>query len=59
MSIMSRLVSKKELSEILGFSVGKIEKMMKNGSLKYYKIDRNVRFDLDSIKDDLKVFEKC
>lgn len=54
---MGRLVSKKELGEILGFSVGKIEKLMNEGSLKYYKIGRNVRFDLDDLKSSLKKYE--
>ena len=45
-----RFISKNELNDFVGFSMGKINKMMKNKELKYSKIGKSVRFDMDDIK---------
>ena len=50
-----RFVNKKELSEILKISIGKIDLMIKNGEIKYYKIGKSVRFKLDEIVKDIKL----
>ena len=43
------LISKKRLGEVLDFSIGNIDNMMKTKRIKYYKIGKNVRFDLNDI----------
>jgi excisionase family DNA binding protein len=48
--IENRLLNKKELSEYMGVSMGKVELMMSDG-LKYIKMNRNVRFRMDDIND--------
>ena len=50
-----RFLSKNELNDIVGFSMGKIYKMMKNKELRYSKIGKSVRFD---IKDIIEMFDK-
>ena len=50
-----RFISKNELNDFVGFSMGKINKMMKNKELKYSKIGKSVRFDR---KDILEMFIK-
>ena len=53
------LLNKKELSNYLGFSVGKIdsENMMKSNQLPYYKIGKNVRFNVDEVKNWVSTFK--
>ena len=47
---MKEYLNKKELGEVLGVSMGKVESMMNSG-LKYVKFGRNVRFDkVDIVK---------
>ena len=41
------LLNKKELSNYLGFSVGKIDHLIKHNKIEYYKIGKNVRFDIN------------
>ena len=48
--IENRLLNKRELSEYMGVSMGKVELMM-SGGLKYIKMNRNVRFRMDDIND--------
>ena len=50
-----RFLSKNELNDFVGFSMGKIYKMMKNKELRYSKIGKSVRFDR---KDILEMFIK-
>lgn len=45
------LINKKQLSEYLGMSIGKIDYLMKEDKIDYYKIGRNVRFNKDEIKN--------
>lgn len=44
----SKLLTKKDVCEMFGVSLGKVDIMMSNG-LKYYKLNRNVRFRLDDL----------
>lgn len=44
-----RYLSKKDLSEYVGVSIGKVEIMMKDG-LVYSKLGRNVRFDIQDVE---------
>ena len=37
------------LNDFVGFSMGKINKMMRNKEIKYSKIGKSVRFDIDDI----------
>lgn len=48
--IENRLLNKRELSEYMGVSMGKVELMM-SGGLKYIKMNRNVRFRMEDIND--------
>ena len=45
------LLNKKQLSSYLGMSIGKIDNLMKDDKIDYYKIGKNVRFNLDEIKE--------
>jgi excisionase family DNA binding protein len=45
------LLNKKELSNYLGFSVGKIDNLIKHNKIVYYKIGKNVRFNVNEVKD--------
>ena len=47
----NKLLDKKELSNYLGFSVGKIDTLIKDNKNEYYKIGRNIRFDVNEIKN--------
>lgn len=47
---MSRYLSKKDVCNELGISIGKVELMMKDG-LKYSKFGRNVRFNENDIEE--------
>tara|TARA_B110000967_G_C18795169_1_gene515379 strand:- start:364 stop:537 length:174 start_codon:yes stop_codon:yes gene_type:complete len=42
-------LNKSELKEYVGFSIGKIDSMMKNNEISYSKIGKNVRFDKNEI----------
>jgi len=46
-------MSKTELKDYLGFSMGKIENMMKLNQLPYYKIGKNVKFKKKLVEDQL------
>ena len=50
-----RFISKAELNDFTGFSKSKINKMMRNKEIKYSKIGRCIRFDIEDI---LEMFKK-
>jgi len=43
-------MSKSELKDYFGFSMGKIEMMMKSNQLPYYKVGKNVKFKKDLVE---------
>lgn len=51
-----RLITKNELSNRLNISTSKINKMIKNKELEYLKIGKSVRFNLNSVEENLKSF---
>tara|TARA_B110000483_G_C17930495_1_gene440600 strand:- start:184 stop:363 length:180 start_codon:yes stop_codon:yes gene_type:complete len=51
MVLENRYLNKKGLSDYLGISIGKVEKMMYDDGLRYVKFGRNVRFDLDDVNE--------
>jgi len=46
----SKLMRKRDVCEMLGVSMGKVDLMMDDG-LRYIKLNRNVRFRLDDINE--------
>lgn len=43
-----KLINKKELCEIMGISIGKVDGLIKDNKIRYLKIGKNVRFrDID------------
>lgn len=46
-------LNKNELKEYLGFSMGKIENMMKYNQIPYYKIGKNVKFKRELVEKQL------
>ena len=50
-----KLITKGELKEYLGCSMGTIDNLMKNGSIEYIKVGSLVRFDLEDIEKNLNV----
>lgn len=53
------LLNKKELSNYLGFSVGKIDHLIKYNKIEYYKIGKNVRFDINEVGNWVSKHKKC
>tara|TARA_B100000780_G_C21094123_1_gene441130 strand:+ start:1154 stop:1330 length:177 start_codon:yes stop_codon:yes gene_type:complete len=51
------LLSKNDLKEYLSCSIGKIDLMIKNNEIDYFKIGKSVRFDKNSV-DKFKVKNK-
>ena len=51
------LFTKNDLKEYLNISVGKIDLMMKNNEIDYFKIGKSVRFDKNSV-DKFKIKNK-
>jgi|TARA_R110001592_G_scaffold33062_1_gene115084 excisionase family DNA binding protein len=49
--MIKELLDKKELSDYLGFSVGKIDNLIKHNKIEYYKIGKNVRFNVNEVKN--------
>jgi len=47
-------LSKRELCELLKMSIGKINMMIKEGKINYYKIGKLVRFKKDEVVNELK-----
>ena len=54
MNLETNWMSKTELKDYLGFSMGKIESMMKHNQLPYYKVGKNVRFKKELVEQQLK-----
>ena len=46
-------LNKNELKDYLGFSMGKIENMMKYNQIPYYKIGKNVKFRRELVEEQL------
>ena len=44
-------LNKKQLSNYLGSSIGKIDNLIKNKNIEYYKIGKSVRFKVEDIND--------
>ena len=44
-------LNKKQLSNYLGISIGKIDNLIKNKNIGYYKIGKSVRFKIEDIND--------
>ena len=44
-------LNKKQLSNYLGISIGKIDNLIKNKNIGYYKIGKSVRFKVEDIND--------
>jgi excisionase family DNA binding protein len=43
-----KLINKKELCELMGISIGKVDGLIKDNKIRYLKIGKNVRFrDID------------
>ena len=54
----NRLLSKKEVCNILNISLGSLDGLMKRNEINYVKFNRNVRFELNEVNrliNDLKV----
>jgi len=51
------LLNKKQLSTYLGMSIGKIDYLMKEDKIGYYKIGKNVRFKVDEVNVWLEKFK--
>jgi excisionase family DNA binding protein len=45
-----KLINKKELCEIMGISLGKVDGLIKENKIRYLKIGKNVRFREVDIK---------
>ena len=45
-----KLIKKKELCEIMGISIGKVDGLIKENKIRYLKIGKNVRFREVDIK---------
>ena len=52
------LTDKKGLSKHLQLSVGKIDHLMRKKQINYYKIGKNVRFNLNEVNDWVKNYKK-
>ena len=48
-------LNKNELKEYVGFSIGKIDSMMRNNEISYSKVGKNVRFDKNEVDNLLKL----
>jgi excisionase family DNA binding protein len=44
-----KLIKKKELCELMGISIGKVDGLIKENKIRYLKIGKNVRFREDDI----------
>jgi excisionase family DNA binding protein len=45
-----KLINKKELCNLMGVSIGKVDDLIKKNQIKYLKIGKNVRFKENDIK---------
>ena len=50
------ILNKKQLSNYLGMSIGKIDNLIKDDKIGYYKIGKNVRFNMNEINEWLSEF---
>ena len=50
------ILNKKQLSNYLGMSIGKIDCLIKEDKIGYYKIGKNVRFNMNEINEWLSKF---
>ena len=53
-----QIINKRELSKYLGFSLGKIDNLIKENKIEYYKIGKNVRFHLNDVDKWVMSFKK-
>lgn len=53
----NKFYNKKQLSEYLGISIGKIDYLIKRKNIEYYKIGKNVRFSIGDINNWVKNFK--
>jgi len=53
MNLETNWMSKSELKDYLGFSMGKIETMMKSNQLPYYKVGKNVKFKKNLVEQQM------
>jgi len=44
-------LNKKQLSNYLGISIGKIDNLIKNKNIGYYKIGKSVRFKVEDVNN--------
>ena len=54
MNMSKEYLSKNELKNYLGFSIGKINNMMKSNEIRYYKIGKRVLFEKDDVNELIK-----
>ena len=47
-------LNKNELKEYVGFSIGKMDNMMRNNEISYSKVGKSVRFDKNEVDNLLK-----
>jgi excisionase family DNA binding protein len=53
-----QLLTKNQLKVVLNISLGKLNTMMRNNEIPYYKIGRCVRFDILKVTDQLQILNK-
>ena len=53
MNLETNWMSKSELRDYLGFSMCKIETMMKSNELPYYKVGKNVKFKKELVEEQM------
>ena len=56
MNLETNWMSKSELKDYLGFSMGKIETMMKSNQLPYYKVGKNVKFKKNLVEQQMEKY---
>ena len=56
MNLETNWMSKSELKDYLGFSMGKIENMMKLNQLPYFKVGKNVKFNKELVEEQMKKY---
>ena len=54
MNMSKEYLSKNELKNYLGFSIGKINNMMKSNEIRYSKIGKRVLFEKDDVNELIK-----
>lgn len=51
---MENLVDKKEVMKLLNISKGKLDNMIKNNEIKYYRLGKVIRFDKNEVINNIK-----